>query len=186
MIYFTFEKSTLLVIVEWNCSLISQVNCMYNYVPFVKLHTRCEITLCLIQSIRGTLRSWGHLSCHYHLVKTGPMLRIFWLKNNFSDLSRYIKCKFKWNWNTKRKVVQKTEKNERNTTEHYLQPWLSLHGAWVPNHRNSVLFSKTWNFPDLFFLNSKACFGGPGSYWDTPTKTWFKKSLVGLSHLNSY
>ena len=51
-------------------------------------------------SLSGTLRSWGHLSFHFNLVKTGPMLRIFLLKNIFPDLPTYIECKFKWNWNT--------------------------------------------------------------------------------------
>ena len=29
-----------------------------------------------------------------------PYVAHFWLKNNFSDLHRYIECKFKWDWNT--------------------------------------------------------------------------------------
>ena len=29
-----------------------------------------------------------------------PYVVHFWLKNNFSDLHRYIECKFKQNWNT--------------------------------------------------------------------------------------
>ena len=36
------------------------------------------------------LRSWGHLSFLYYMVKTDHMLHIIWLKNIFSDLPRYI------------------------------------------------------------------------------------------------
>ena len=41
--------------------------CIYEYI----------LTVALSNCICGTLRSWGHLSFHYYLVKTGPMLRIF-------------------------------------------------------------------------------------------------------------
>ena len=64
--------------------------CIYEYI----------LTVALSNCICGTLRSWGHLSFHNYLVQTGPTLCIFWLKNIFSDLHRYIECKFKQNWNT--------------------------------------------------------------------------------------
>ena len=50
--------------------------------------------------ISGTLRSWGHLSFLYYMVKTDHILHIIWLKNIFPDLSKCIWCKSKWNWNT--------------------------------------------------------------------------------------
>ena len=66
----------------------------------IKKQSQKDPSYWMLNHICGTLRSWGHLSFHYNLVKTGPMLRIFWLKNIFSDLPKYIECKFKWNWNT--------------------------------------------------------------------------------------
>ena len=54
--------------------------CLYQVIPYDEVGAEialdlwwAKIFICLC----GTLRSWGHLSFLYYMVKTGPMLRIF-------------------------------------------------------------------------------------------------------------
>ena len=54
-----------------------------------------DVLISYARGPRWHLRPWGHLSFLYYMVKTGPMLRMLWLKNNFFDLPRHIECKFK-------------------------------------------------------------------------------------------
>ena len=43
----------------------------------LKKRERCHIAQVSLICICATLRSWGHLSFNYYLVKTDPMLHIF-------------------------------------------------------------------------------------------------------------
>ena len=51
------------------------------------------------------------------------------------------------------------------------KPLILSRGPSVPDQKDSVILAKIKkNFQTFFFFNSKACFGVPESYWNTPTK----------------
>ena len=51
------------------------------------------------------------------------------------------------------------------------KPLILSRGPSVPDQKDSVILAKIKKkLSDLFFFNSKACFGVPESYWNTPTK----------------
>ena len=62
---------------------------------------------------------------------------------------------------------KKWKKNYRKLPK----PLILSRGPSVPDQKDLVILAKIKKkLSDLFFFNSKACFGVPESYWNTPTK----------------
>ena len=95
--------------------------------------------------------------------KKGPFSRPvgFWnLKTKFKCCGR---CHRSWNgfytWNRRKNVYEKLMKTPSNSQFSPFRP--------IKCREKTLIYTK--------FLNSKVCFGGPRSYWNTTKITWFIK-----------